>query len=311
MLRPVMLLAAVALFLGCATAAPPPGSPASPTSPASASALPACASTGSCSTPSSDGVPIHYAVTGEGAPALPAVVLVHCWGCSMKTWENQVPALAAHYRVVTLDLAGHGASGKDRKEWTVAAFADDVRAVVEALGLKRVILVGHSMAGPIVLEAYQRMPDRVAGLVVVDTLLDVDKEMSAGERAQFFGKMRADFKGTVASFLPHLFAPGTDKAFIDRIIAMETANDPAMMVPAIENVFAYDERGALARVKVPIRAINADLFPTSIEHDRKYAPQFDADVMHGVGHWLMLERPEEFNAKLLAALAAETQPPGP
>jgi sigma-B regulation protein RsbQ len=300
MLRPSMLLAAVVIasyasssLCGCASSTQPGPS-------ASAPAAPACTPTASCTAPSAfDQVPIHYAVAGEGDPA---VVLVHCWGCSMKTWENEVPALGARWRVVTLDLAGHGDSGKGRKEWTVAGFAEDVRAVVETLGLRRVVLVGHSMGGPIVLEAAQRMADRVVGIVVVDTLLDVDSEMPAEKKAEFFGKMRADFKGTVSSFLPHLFAPNTDRAFIDRIVAMETANDPAMMVPAIENVFNYDERAALSRIKVPIRGVNADLFPTSVEHNRKYAPQFDADVVHGVGHWLMLERPDEFNAKLVAAI---------
>jgi len=220
----------------------------------------------------------------------------------MKTWDGQVAALAARYQVVLLDLAGHGESGKGRKDYTIQAFGQDVRAVCDALGLKKVILVGHSMGGPVILEAALLMPDRVAGLVPVDTLLDADSEMPADKKQAFFRHMHEDFKGAVAGFLPHLFPPNADKALIDRVVTMETSNDPQMMVPLLETLWAYDEKTGLARVKVPIRAVNADLFHTSVEHNRKYAPQFDAVIMTGVGHWLMLERPDEFNAKLLGVI---------
>jgi pimeloyl-ACP methyl ester carboxylesterase len=93
---------------------------------------------------SADGVPIHYDVQGTGALAL---VFVHGWCCDRHSWDRQVDAFAPSYTVVRLDLAGHGASGQARTQWTMAAFGQDVVAVVEQLRLVQVVLIGHSMGG--------------------------------------------------------------------------------------------------------------------------------------------------------------------
>ncbi len=123
---------------------------------------------------SADGTPIHYLVDGSGEPAL---VLIHGWACDASYWDNQVPAFAATHRVVRVDLAGHGASGAQRARYTVQAFGEDVRAVVEQEKLGRVILVGHSMGGDVMLEAARLLPGKVLGLVAVDTLHDVTERL--------------------------------------------------------------------------------------------------------------------------------------
>jgi pimeloyl-ACP methyl ester carboxylesterase len=109
-------------------------------------------------TRSSDGVEIRYDVYGKGEPA---IVLVHGWALDRALWEGQVPGLSKLHRVITLDLPGHGESGKNRSQWTMAAFGQDVKAVVDASGAKQVILVGHSMGGPVVLEAARAMREKL------------------------------------------------------------------------------------------------------------------------------------------------------
>jgi pimeloyl-ACP methyl ester carboxylesterase len=93
-----------------------------------------------------DGLTIVCEVRGKGDTAL---IFLHGWCGDRDYWKHQVDVFAADYRVVALDQAGHGESGKDRKHWTASSLAGDVEAVVKDLGLKRVILVGHSMGGPI------------------------------------------------------------------------------------------------------------------------------------------------------------------
>ena len=115
---------------------------------------------------SADGVPIHYDVQGNGPPAL---LFVHGWCCDHHVWDGQVDHFAPHYTVVRPDLAGHGASGRDRAHWTMEAFGGDVAAVVEQLGLDQVVLIGHSMGGAVIVEAARRLPDAVIGLVGADT----------------------------------------------------------------------------------------------------------------------------------------------
>jgi pimeloyl-ACP methyl ester carboxylesterase len=251
---------------------------------------------------SADKQPIHYLSYGSGDAA---VVFVHCWGCNLHYWDGSMRRLKHEYRVVALDLVGHGLSGKRRAKWTVHAFAEDVRAVVDKLGLKKVILVGHSMSGPVVLEAAALMPDKVAGLVPIDTLHDVDEKMAPEKRKAFFEKFHKDFTGTATKIVRSLFSKTADPALVEWLVADELKADPASATAMLEESFAYDGAAAMAKVKVPIIAVESDLYPTSIEHNRKYAPQFDAIVVEGVGHWLMFEAPGRFEDALAKAIADE------
>ena len=125
----------------------------------------AAGKSGALTVPSADGVPIAYEVHGQGEPAL---VLVHGWSCDRGYWKEQIEYLSPQYRLVLVDLAGHGESGMGRKDYTMSAFGADVAAVVDSLGLKNVVLVGHSMGGDVIVEAAKKLPGRVVGLVWVD-----------------------------------------------------------------------------------------------------------------------------------------------
>ena len=251
-----------------------------------------------------DGVPIHYSVQGKGEPTL---VFVHCWSCDRHLWDNQVPVFAKNHQVVTIDLPGHGESGQGRKTWSVESYADDVNAVITKLNLKRVILIGSSMGGPITLEATRRMPDRVLALVPVDTLHNVETVVDPKVLEGVVKQLRADYKVATTGFLNQLFfSPSTPAAVKTRIISEVTARPPELAVTILQAIFAYRAAPALGEVKVPIRAINADMTPTNLEVNRKYAPQFDAAIMKGSGHYPMLEDPARFN-ELLAEIIRNVQ----
>src|SRR6185295_6741260 len=102
----------------------------------------AAASAVASTVPSADGVPIRYETSGSGSPA---VVFVHGWSCDRRYWDAQVRHFARKHQVVSVDLAGHGESGRERSQWSIPAFAADVKAVADALHLERMVLVGHSM----------------------------------------------------------------------------------------------------------------------------------------------------------------------
>jgi pimeloyl-ACP methyl ester carboxylesterase len=250
---------------------------------------------------SSDGVAIHYESIGKGEPA---VVLVHCWSCDRHLWDAVVPRLARDYRIVTIDLAGHGASGRDRKEWTMAAFGEDVRAVVDALGLRRVVLVGHSMGGPVTLEAARLLPGRVVGLVPVDTGLNVEKTSTPAEVAGLMAPFEKDYRATADQFTrQYMFTPKSDKAVIDRVAASNAAAPPEIAIPCLRAVAGYDARPTLKDVRVPAHAVNADLYPTDVEANRRHFASYDVTIMTGVGHYLMLEDPSRFSELLAGAIA--------
>jgi len=261
--------------------------------------------------PSADGVPIRYEVAGQGSPA---VVFVHCWTCDRHLWDHAAARLARDHRVVTLDLAGHGDSGRDRKTWTIDAFGEDVKAVVESLRLERVILVGHSMGGPVILEAALRLPGKVVGLVPVDTLQNVEDKATPDQIAAFLAPLRADYKTSAEGFIrKFMFVPGTDPALMDRIVRQAVSAPPEAAIAGLEATWRHDSAAAFDKISVPIRAINADKFPTDREANRRHAPQFDALILSGKGHYLMLEDPARFEALLVRAVrdvAAEWEAAG-
>ena len=248
---------------------------------------------------STDGVPIHYSVEGKGEPAL---VFIHCWTCNSHFWDNQVIAFSKTNRVVAIDLPGHGESGR-RKTWSVESYGDDVKAVVTKLGLKKVVLVGSSMGGSIALEAARRMPDRVVAIVPVDTLQNVETKIPPDQLEAVFKQLETDYKPAVTGLLnQYFFSPTTPEAVKERVIRESTSAQPDMAVAILRAIFSYDPVPAFREVKVPIRAINADRVPTSVEVNRKYAPQFDAVIIKGTGHYPMLEDPVRFNQMLAEIL---------
>ena len=245
---------------------------------------------------SSDGIPIHYSVAGKGEPAL---VFIHCWGCRGNFWENQVAEFSKTNRVVTIDLPGHGESGAGRTNWTIDGYGDDVKTVVTKLGLKRVVLVGSSMGGPIALEAAKRMPDNVVAIVPVDSLQNVEVTLTPEQLDGVIKQMTADYKNSTTALLNQFFfSPNTPEAVKTRVINEALSRQPETAVAILKGIFAYKPGPTLKEIKVPIKAINADLNPTMLEINRKYAPQFDAVIIKGTGHYPMLEDPARFNQML-------------
>lgn len=255
---------------------------------------------------SSDGVPIHYTVEGRGEPAL---VFVHCWNCDRHFWDAQLRAFRKSHRVVAIDLAGHGQSGTGRKNWTIEAFGDDVKAVVDKLGLKRVVLVGSSMGGPVSLEAARKLGDRVVGIVAVDTLHDVEQKTPPEQVDKMLQEMKSDYKGQTTKFITgSLFSPTTPPAVRKRVLTGATSASPERSIAMLRAAMLYDPVPALGQIQAPIRAINSDSYPTNVDGNRRHAPHFDVALMKGAGHYLMLEDPARFNALLADALRQFEKP---
>lgn len=251
---------------------------------------------------SADGIPIRYEVSGKGS-AVPALVFVHCWCCDRTYWKNQVPYFSKHYKVVTIDLAGHGESGMGRKRYTLDAFARDTAAVVEKLDLKNVILLGHSMGGPIIAYAAPLLDKRVIGLVAVDTFHDVEQKYTKEQVEMHLGPLRKDFvKGTRDLIRMFSFTPETDPALVEKILEDLSSAPPEVGIDAMEETVNVDIPGVLDKVKVPVYCVNADKFPTNIEAGKRHTVSFKVKILPRTGHYLMLEKPVEFNKLLHEAV---------
>jgi pimeloyl-ACP methyl ester carboxylesterase len=248
---------------------------------------------------SADGVRIAYEVAGEGTPAL---VLVHGWSCDRSYWAGQLQPLSAKVKVVAVDLAGHGESGQGREAWTIEAFGADVAAVVEKLGLERTILVGHSMGGDVIVEAARRLKGRVIGLVWVDVYKQIGAARTPEQVRTFMAPFRSNFAEATRSFVRGMFPPGSEESLVERVAADMSSAPPAVALPAMEAAITFDRRipGALQELKLPVVALNPYTPPT----DRASLKRHGVEVtfMTGVGHFPMMEDPENFNRLLTAAV---------
>ena len=112
-------------------------------------------------------VKIHYNDVGKGKNAL---VFVHGWTCNADFWRQSINAFP-NYRVVALDLPGHGASDKPQAVYSMEYFANAVQAVMKDAKIKKAVLVGHSMGTPVVRQFYRLYPEKTLGLIIVDGAL--------------------------------------------------------------------------------------------------------------------------------------------
>ena len=253
---------------------------------------------------SEDSVLIRYDVRGNGDRAL---VLVHCWSCDRSHWTDVAAHFSPMYKVVTLDLAGHGESGTNRAEWTMAAYGADVAAVVAKLDLPEVILVGHSMGGTVMIEAARRLGGRVVALVGVDNLQNLEHRDTDEEIAGFMRQFEADFPATTYEFVQRMFPATADSVLADRVSTQLASAPKAIALGSFEHLFGYDYEDAFNAVRVPLRCINSDLYPTNVEANSRVASSFAVRIMPGTGHFPHLTNPAGFN-QLLHETVAEFWP---
>ncbi len=255
--------------------------------------------------PSADGVPIHAESWGKG---MPTIVLVHGWSCDGTYWRDQVPDLKQDFRVVTIDLAGHGKSGTERKVYTMAAFGQDVAAVLNKWDLKHVILVGHSMGGAVITEAALAAPDRVLGLIGVDNFQQVNMKLGGEQIVGFTSTFERDFPGFTKQWVKSMFPAGADSALVEEISSDMAAAPPAVGLSALEELLHWyggEAPARLAELKVPLMCINSDKQPTDEAAMVALNPRYQVRYMPGHGHFLFREDPEAFNALLRETIKAE------
>ena len=241
-----------------------------------------------------DGVRISYTSEGHGEPA---IVFIHGWTCDHTHWRFQVPEFRTSFRVIAIDLPGHGASGADRNSWSIDGLGADVALVVRGLELDQVVLVGHSMGGPVALAAAPKLRGILRGIVAVDSVHNVEYVAPSGSANRMVKRFEDDFETSWTRFMTGFFAD-PDSEILKSILEKPDGVDQKAATSLLASYNRFDWKSALAAAGVPVRAINAaEPYQTAIKINRKYG-DFDAVLMPDVGHFLMLEKPVEFNRHL-------------
>lgn len=248
---------------------------------------------------SADGSPIAYGVEGKGDVT---IVFIHCWTCNHEFWKPQIEHFSHEYRVVWLDLAGHGRSGSMRDDYTIQAFGQDVAAVVDRAGGDHVILVGHSMGGPVAIEAAKLLGDRVIGIVGVDTFYTPFEWPKSEEKIEEFVKpFKDDFKGTSEKLVRSMFTPDADPEVIDWVVKQMATADPQLGVSAMYSIFKWSAQNnpdTLKQYAAILRNINGAPTGKEIELDESVI------LVPHVGHFIAQAKPDEFN-RILDTIIAE------
>ncbi|OGX08517.1 MAG: hypothetical protein A2Y06_05540 [Omnitrophica WOR_2 bacterium GWA2_37_7] len=251
---------------------------------------------------SADGTAINYYEHGQEGPVL---VFVHGWSCDASYWREQVEYFKEKYHVVLIDLAGHGRSMSDRENYTMEAFGQDVNAVVESIGSEKVILIGHSMGALVIAEAARLMPEKAIGLVAVDDLQNVEYPLGEEQLKEMTTPFKEDFKEGVRGFVLSMLR--SDNSPVNEwVISDMSLADPGVALSAINGSLGGYLTGDVARLfdglDLPVVAVNADLWPTDVEANRRHIKDFELIELDGLDHFLMLKAPERFNPALEQAV---------
>jgi pimeloyl-ACP methyl ester carboxylesterase len=246
---------------------------------------------------------IHYVTIGKGSRTL---VFVHGWACNLDFWREQVSALADKARLILIDLPGHGQSDKPQTAYTMDFFAKAVLAVMRDAKVDKAAFIGHSMGAAVLCRVHHHAPEKVAALVSVDGLLRRLTGTPEEARALVVPFGSPQYREHAQEFIRTFFpVPGTED-LRDRVTSEMLATPQHVMLGGMLAMVSPDQPDwILQRVNAPVLAINART-PWWNDGYENYVlsltPQSDYVVMDGVGHFLMLEKPAEFNATLMEKL---------
>src|SRR6266446_6206636 len=243
---------------------------------------------------------IHYQSYGKGPEA---IVLIHGWSCRLDYWRDQIPEFAKRTRVIAIDLPGHGQSDKPEITYSMDLFARAVDAVLRDAKVKRAVLVGHSMGTPVARQFYRKYPAKTLAIVIVDGPLRPfgDKALMDRLLAGFRGP---NYRDAVGQMLMAISGPNLSADATARIKASSLNTPQHVIVSAMEGMADPSIWGE-DKINVPVLAIMAKnpFYPPNVEESfRSIAPHMEFQMWEGVGHFIMMEKPKEFNAAVLTWL---------
>ncbi len=234
----------------------------------------------------------HWNDWGAGEPA---VVLVHGWTCDGDYWRLQRESLQKDYRVITFDLPSHGASPNAGTEFSLDCCARTIASVLDAAGLQQAVLVGHSMGGFAARRCAQLFPERVRGLVVLDSPFSLAATSYFEDKARAFESI--DGRDARIRTISKMFFPGFDDNRKQHIIGEMLATPDAVAA----NMFRVMSCGYLAsEAPLPLPSLLIPAAGKAMGDDALLLAMFpNADIRRlDCGHFVTLEKPLEVSYHL-------------
>ena len=223
-----------------------------------------------------------------------ALVFIHGWTCNADFWKASANAFP-EYRVIAVDLIGHGRSDKPQTTYSMEYFARSVDAVLKKAKVERAVLVGHSMGTPVARQFYRLYPNKTLGIVIVDGAVKAfaDEATMKG----FAAPLRANYAENMPKFLEQMLAAVQDKQLRD-FIAKGMSSTPGHVAISAWDGMADPAIWKDDKINVPVLAVMAPspYWPPNLKDFYvAAAPNLDFQMWSGVSHFLMMEKPKEFN----------------
>ncbi|MBC7849312.1 MAG: alpha/beta hydrolase [Chitinophagaceae bacterium] len=254
-----------------------------------------------------DNAHINYRIAGSGDTTL---VFVHGSYIDQSYWYDQVTFFSGRYTVVTMDLPGHGLSGNDRADWSLDGFAQDVAMLIAELGLKNVILVGHSMGAEINLIAATTHKAPILGMIAVEFFKNAATPLPE-EHQPMLEKIKADLKTKFVETNEQyvkmfLVTKETPDAIVRKVIADYKSAFEPMGQRIMSDIFdGYKiEQKLFPQLQQKLYLINVNYMPTNQEPLKQYLPNgFELTEIKGTSHFPMIENAVELNNALDLAVS--------
>jgi pimeloyl-ACP methyl ester carboxylesterase len=256
-------------------------------------------------------ITIGYSDQGTGLP----IVFLHAFPLNRTMWAAQEQALSSQFRIITIDLRGHGESDAPLWHYTLDQSADDVRALLDHLSIRQGVLVGLSMGGYILFAFYRKYADRARGLILADTRAQADT--AEGKDGRFQMAQIAYKKGPSAIadlMIPKLLSPATIRTNPDLVQQVRAMIEGNQISGIAGDLMAMAERPdsvpLLRQITCPTQVIVGELDqPTPPSDARLMAeqiPQASLAVIPNAAHLANLEQPEAFN-QIVTAFASNLE----
>lgn len=249
-----------------------------------------------------DGVTLAYIQAGSGKPSL---VFLHDWAGDHSIFTSQVDHFSYSHRTIAVDLRGHGQSDKPEQNYTMAGFADDIAWLCSQLGMKKPVIVGHSMGGTIALELAARYPDLAAAIILLDSVvfpLPGFKEsvLLPGEAA-----LRGPgYRDAIRQAISELFLPTDDQTCRARLMESAAATPRHVAISAFQNhLIDYDASESAAACTVPVAYIAATNPMADLAQFRSLCPQLVTSQVMQAGHFAPLVAADQVNLMIERFLA--------
>ena len=242
-------------------------------------------------------IDIYYEVSGEGE----AVLLLHGLGSSSKDWEYQVDALSQHYRVIVVDIRGHGQTSKAKGRYSIELFAHDIADLMERLQIDLFHIVGLSMGGMLAFQLALDIPERVKSITVVNSgpgFVSTSRKLKLVFAIRLLALRLFGLKAVAPKIAEGLFPKGSNPTLANTFIERFNNNDKSSYIKSMKALLKWSVLSQIESINCPALIITADRDYTSIASKKSYVtkmPKAKLVVIENSHHALPVEKPEKFN----------------